>query len=160
MVVFIQRWKKCFTICKWSLLLIFILLLWSFYSAERSLRRSHETTKDCLGYPYHPYWVVFFFFSFPGIHICNQQSWFAAKSSKFAAASGTQPAFEAQPVCCASSSKQNLQKKKKTRRDQQVTWKLVNHRMHCSKKDNKKQQTNDMKKATFLENGNPYLLLH
>ena len=108
------------------------------------------------------FFLVFIIACFPGIHIhiCNQQSWFAAKSSKFAAASGIKPAFEAQPVCCASSSKQNLQKKKKTRRDQQVTWKLVNHRMHCSKKDNKKQQTNDMKKATFLENGNPYLLLH
>ena len=43
---------RFYHVCKWCLLLIFILLLWSFYSAEASLRRSHETTKDHLArYP-------------------------------------------------------------------------------------------------------------
>ena len=56
--------------CKWSLLLIYILLLWSFlFRCGGSLRRSHGTTKD---YLYHQNEAANFtispFFSFSGKH--------------------------------------------------------------------------------------------
>ena len=102
--------------CKWSLLLIYILLLWSFYSAagevwgDRTERQKIISTikTRLLILPL----VLFLVFQesitmLPGL---QPTTWFAAKSSKFAKfASGTPVGFEDQPVYWTQSSKQNLQ---------------------------------------------------
>ena len=108
---------RFYHVCKWCLLLIFILLLWSFYSAAGEVwgdRTEWQKIISTIKMRLIILPTVLFFLVFqesltmlPGL---QPTTWFAAKSSKFAKfASGTPVGFEDQPVYWTQSSKQNLQ---------------------------------------------------